>query len=160
MHITDTEPSTSVFRSTSNVDSKKIRKIDEIKLKLIGMLGEIGFSIPNDRLPWSTLEGELEKRGYTILHWPQGVFRERDKGIYSLGAEEADKLYRALFLDERCVQFVRRDDEDGEGTVSLPDMAHSDDANRSCMMLTGKQSRFRMMTKESFSVERPPKRPR
>ena len=72
--------------------------------------GETGFRVPKDRLPWSTLEGELAKRGYTILHWPQGVFREKDKGVYSLGAEEADKLYRALFVDEQRVQFTRRDD--------------------------------------------------
>jgi len=76
--------------------------------------GEIGFRLPKDRLPWSTLEGELEKRGYIILHWPQGVIHEKDKGVYSLGAEEADKLYRALFVDELRVQFVCRDD----GTLS------------------------------------------
>ena len=58
---------------------------------------------------WSTLEGELNKRGYTILHWPQGVFCKKDKGVYSLGAEEADKLYRALFVDEQRVQFICRD---------------------------------------------------
>ncbi|KAI9456489.1 hypothetical protein HD554DRAFT_2145206 [Boletus coccyginus] len=124
--------------------------------------GEIGFRVPKDRLPWSTLEGELEKRGYTILHWPQGVLREKDKGVYSLGAEEADKLYRALFVDVGRVQFVRRDDENGEGTVSLPETARSDDAfesHRSCVPLTGKQPRFRVMTQESYSVERPQKRP-
>ncbi|KAI9573319.1 WD40-repeat-containing domain protein [Boletus coccyginus] len=103
-------PSTSVFHSTSNADPKKTRKIDKIKQKLIAMLREIGFRVFKDRLPWSTLEGELEKQRYTILHWPQGVFREKDKGVYSLGAEEADKLYRALFVDERRVQFVRPDD--------------------------------------------------
>ncbi|KAI9573272.1 WD40-repeat-containing domain protein [Boletus coccyginus] len=163
MHVTDTEPSTSVFRSTSNADPKKTHKIDEIKQKLIAMLREIGFRVPKDRLPWSTLEGELEKRGYTILHWPQGVFREKDKGVYSLGAEDADKLYRALFLDERRVQFVYRDDENGQGTVSLPNMAHSDDAlesHHACMPLTGKPRRFRVTTQEAYSVERPHKRPR
>ena len=71
--------------------------------------GEIGFRVPKDRLPWSTLEGELEKEGYAIHNWPQGVFRERDKGVYSLTAEEADKLYHALFSGERCLQFVRCD---------------------------------------------------
>ncbi|KAI9573275.1 quinon protein alcohol dehydrogenase-like superfamily [Boletus coccyginus] len=163
MHATDTEPSTSVFHSTSNANHKKMRKIDEIKQKLIAMLREIGFRVPKDRLPWSTLEGELEKRGYTILHWPQGVSREKDKGVYSLGAEEADKLYRALFLDERRVQFVYRDDENGQGTVSLPDLAHSDDAlesHHACMPLVGKPRRFITTTQEAYSVERPHKRPR
>ncbi|KAI9452036.1 hypothetical protein HD554DRAFT_2180077 [Boletus coccyginus] len=159
-HATDTEPSTSVFRSTSDADSKKTRKIDEIKKKLVAMLREIGFGVPKDRLPWSTLEGELEKRGYTIFHWPQGVIREKYKGVYSLGAEEADKLYHALFVDERPVQFVRHDDENGERTTLLPETAPSDDAYRSCMTLTDKQPGFRMITEESFSVERPPKRPR
>jgi hypothetical protein len=126
-HATQIESSTSVFRSTSNGDPKKTRKIDEIKQKLIAMLreilhrtnhtfnrltivhaGEIGFRIPKDRLPWSTLEGELEKQGYAIRNWPQGVIRERDKGVYSLSAEEADRLYHALFSDKRRLQFVRR----------------------------------------------------
>ena len=120
------EPSTSVFRSTRNGDPKKTRKIDRIKQKLVAMLretlyrtnhtwltvmhaGEIGFRVPKGRLPWSTLEGELEKQGYAIHNWPQGVFREKDKGVYSLSAEEAAKLYHALFSDERRLQFVRRD---------------------------------------------------
>ena len=72
--------------------------------------GEIGFRVPKDRLPWSTLEGELQKQGYTILNWPQGVVREKDKGAYSLSAEEADKLYHALFVGERRLQFIPRDD--------------------------------------------------
>jgi hypothetical protein len=127
-HATQIESSTSVFRSTSNGDPKKTRKIDEIKQKLVAILreilhctnptfsrltivhaGEIGFSVPKDRLPWSTLEGDLEKQGYAIHNWPQGVVRERDKGVYILSAEEADKLYHVIFSDERRrIQFVRR----------------------------------------------------
>lgn len=72
--------------------------------------GEIGFRLPKDRLPWSTLEGKLTKAGYKMINWPEGVVREKDKGVYSLGAEEADKLYSALFLveDARRLRFVRR----------------------------------------------------
>ena len=140
--------------------------------------GEIGFRVPKDGLPWSTLEGELERQGYAIDNWPQGVFRERDKGVYSLSAEEADKLYHALFSDERRLQFVRRDGgmflkypsflanilvENGERIASLPDTAalHSDGAhesNHSCVATEGRQARFRVTTQEGYNVERPHKR--
>jgi hypothetical protein len=45
-----------------------------------------------------------------IANWPQGVVCEKDKGVCSLDAEEADKLYHALFLvkNEQRLQFVRR----------------------------------------------------
>jgi hypothetical protein len=119
------EFSTSVFRSASDGDPKKIRKIDRIKQKLVEMLresfhhikrvlsqstamytGEIGFKLSNCRLPWSTLDRDLEKRGYMIVNWPQGVFRDRDKGVSGLSAEDADKLHDELFVDERRVRFV------------------------------------------------------
>jgi hypothetical protein len=115
----------SVFRSAFNGDPKKIRKIDGIKEKLVEMLresfhrmkcvlsqsttmctGEIGFKLSNGRLPWSTLDRDLEKRGYMIVNWPQGVFRDRDKGVSGLSAEDADKLHDALFVDERRIRFV------------------------------------------------------
>ena len=144
-------------------------------------VGEIGFRVPKDRLPWSTLEGELEKKGYAIQNWPQRVFRERDKGVYSLSAEEADKLYHTLFSDERRLQFVRRDSgtflrcisfpsnvpaENGERTAPLPDAvasSHSDGAhesNHSCMAAAGKQARFRVTRQETYNVEQPCKRQR
>jgi hypothetical protein len=166
MHATQMQPLTSVFRSTSNRDPKKTRKIDEIKQRLIAMLREIGFRVPKDRLPWSTLEGELEKQGYAIHNWPQGVTRERDKGVYSLSAEEAGKLYHALFSDERRLQFVRRNGANGERTTPPPDAAtapHSDGARESnhfCMAAAGRQARFRVTTQEAYNVERPHKRRR
>ena len=113
------ESSTSVFRSASNGDPKKIHKIDKIKQKLVEMLrksfhhmqhalnrattmytGEIGFKLSNGRLPWSTLDGDLQRKGYMIVNWPQGVVRDRDKWISGLSAEDADKLHDALFVDE------------------------------------------------------------
>jgi hypothetical protein len=127
------ESSTSVFRSTSNGDPKKIRKIDGIKERLVEMLresfhhmkcvlsqsttmytGEIGFRLSNGRLPWSTLDRDLQKKGYMIVNWPQGVFRDRDKGVSGLSAEDADKLHDALFVDEERICFV----PGGEGKFS------------------------------------------
>ena len=119
------ESSTSVFCSTSNGDSKKIRKIDGIKQKLVEMLresvhhmkhvldqlttmytGEIGFGLSNGRLPWTTLGEDLRRRGYMIVNWPHGVFRDRDKGVSGLSAEDADKLQDALFVDEQRIRFI------------------------------------------------------
>ena len=49
-----------------------------------------------------------------ILNWPQGVVRDRDKGVSGLSAEDTDKLHDALFVDYHQLQFVRR----GEGKSS------------------------------------------
>ncbi|KAG6379814.1 hypothetical protein JVT61DRAFT_10361 [Boletus reticuloceps] len=49
--------------------------------------GEIDFKLSNSRLPWSTLKGDLWKKGYTILNWLHGIVRDRDKGISGLSAE-------------------------------------------------------------------------
>ena len=68
--------------------------------------GEIGFKLSNGRLPWSTLDGDLRRKEYMIVNWPQGVVRDRDRGISGLSAEDADKLHDALFLDERRMHFV------------------------------------------------------
>ena len=183
----------------SNGDPKKTRKIDRIKQELVAMLretihctnhafnwltivhaGGIGFRVPKDRLPWSTLEGELEKQGYAIHNWPQGVPRERDKGVYSLSAEEADKLYHAIVSDERHLQFVHRYGgmflkqvlfplnalvENGERITPLPHTGafHSDGADESndpCMPTGGRQARFKVTTQEGYNVERPHKRRR
>ena len=101
--------------------------------------------------------------------------------MYSLSAEEADKLYHALFSDERRLQFVRRyggtmflkhesflanvPAENGERIAPLPDTAalHSDGAherNHSCVATAGSQPRFRVTTQEAYIVERPHKRRR
>ncbi|KAF8122080.1 hypothetical protein EV363DRAFT_1301392 [Boletus edulis] len=75
------ESSTSVFWSTPNGDPKRIRKIDE-------MLPEIGLKLFNGRLPWSTLDADLRKKGYMTIIWPHGVVRDRDKGVSGLSAED------------------------------------------------------------------------
>ena len=41
-----------------------------------------------------------------IVNWPQGVFRDRDKGVSGLSAGDADKLCDALFVDEWRIGFV------------------------------------------------------
>ena len=73
--------------------------------------GDIGFKLSNGRLPWSTLEGDLQKRGYTIFDWLHGVDRDREKGISGLSAEGAYKLYDALFVDDDRIRFVRCEGE-------------------------------------------------
>ena len=122
-----------MFHSTSHGNSRKSRKIERIKHKLVDMLreqfshtqhvfgwliivhtGEIGFMLPKDRLPWSTLEGDLQKKGYTMLNWPKDVARDKDKGVSGLSAEDTNKLYNALFRDERRLKFIRC----GEGKPS------------------------------------------
>ena len=137
--------------------------------------GQIGFRVPNDRLPWSALGGELEKQGYAIHNWPQGVFRKGDKGVYSLSAEEVDRLYHALFSDEQRLQFVCRHDgmflrctsflsdvpaENGERIAPLLDVAASHEGNGSSMPAAGRQPRFRVTTQEMYNAERPHKRRR
>ncbi|KAF8553700.1 WD40 repeat-like protein [Imleria badia] len=106
-HFSQIEPSTSVFRLASNGDPKKIHKIDKIKQRFVDMLREIGFKLSKGRLPWSTLERDLQTKGYTIVNWPQGVDRDRDKGVSGLSAEDADKLYDALFVHDRRIRLVR-----------------------------------------------------
>ncbi|KAF8553712.1 hypothetical protein OG21DRAFT_1200456 [Imleria badia] len=68
--------------------------------------GEIGFKLSKGRLPWSTLEGDLQKKGYMIVNWPQGVDREKDKGVFGISAEDADKLYEALFVGDHRIRFI------------------------------------------------------
>ncbi|KAF8125969.1 WD40-repeat-containing domain protein [Boletus edulis] len=146
MHAFGTEPSTSVFRSTPNGDPKRIRKIDKIKQKLVDMLREIGFKVSNGRLPWSTLEGDLCKKGYTILKWPHGVVRDRDKGIFGLSAEDTDRLHDALFVDEQRIQFIPCGEEpasNNDGATSLVDALGTDRPCDSGCSTTGKQQRFK-----------------
>jgi hypothetical protein len=75
--------------------------------------GEIEFPLHNRYLPWSTLEGDLQKHGYEITNWPSGVPRENDKGIHTLSAGHVHKLYLALTqarVEDRP-RFVRRVDQ-------------------------------------------------
>lgn len=52
-----------------------------------------------------------------IVNWPQGVIRDRDKGVSGLSAEDVDKLHGALFVDEQRIQFVPC----GDGKFSIYD---------------------------------------
>ena len=70
-------------------------------------IGGIGFRLPKGRLPWSTLGGDLEKKGSTLVNWLEGVLRDKDVGISGLSAEDMKELHDALFRDERRLQFVR-----------------------------------------------------
>ncbi|KAI6039537.1 hypothetical protein EDC04DRAFT_1699220 [Pisolithus marmoratus] len=73
----------------------KSDKIEEIKDRLLEMLRQ--FSLPYERLPWSTLEKDLEKNGYALVNWPPGVLRKRgNRGIHDLSAVEVNKLYEAI----------------------------------------------------------------
>ncbi|KAF8447292.1 hypothetical protein L210DRAFT_3525623 [Boletus edulis BED1] len=172
MHAFGTEPSTSVFRSTPNADPKRIHKIDKIKQKLVDMLREIGFKLSNGRLPWSTLEGDLSKKGYTILNWPHGVVRDRDKGISGLSAEDTDRLHDALFVDEQHIQFIpcgegkimtiydstiQKPASNSDGATSLVVALGTDRPRDSGRSTTGKQQRFKVTTAAAF-IEHP--RPR
>ncbi|KAF9233678.1 hypothetical protein BU15DRAFT_66386 [Melanogaster broomeanus] len=100
-------------------DLKKNQKIAEIKQILIEMLCEIRFPMRKNRLPWFTLEDEVQKHGYMIVNWPSGVPRENDKGISSLNTAQADTLYFAVkqatdtdrLRFERCVDGPTDQDE-------------------------------------------------
>jgi len=146
------EPSTSVFRSVSNGDHKKIHKIDKIKERLVEMLRDVGFKLSNGRLPWSTLGVDLQKKGYIIINWPQGVVRDRDKGISGLSAEDADKLHDALFVDEHRLRFIRCDGNNEAG-VSMAVASGSDrrpECDRGCIPSVQRQARFRVTTAEAY----------
>ncbi|KAF8553456.1 hypothetical protein OG21DRAFT_1249118 [Imleria badia] len=158
MHASRIEPSMSVFRSASNRDPKKIRKIDKIKQKLVEMLREIGFKLVKGRLPWSTLEGDLQKKGYMIVNWPQGVDRDRDKGASGISAEDADKLHDALFVDDDRIQFVRCEESasNNDGITSLAVVSSSSDGPREINhSSTGNAPwRFEMTTVEEYPNKR------
>ncbi|KAF8834725.1 hypothetical protein BDN67DRAFT_1045129 [Paxillus ammoniavirescens] len=87
---------TSRFNAAPNGELKKRHKNSKIKEILIDMLREIDFPLHNRYLPWSTLEGDLQKHGYEITKWPSCVPRENDKGIHTLSAGHIHKLYLAL----------------------------------------------------------------
>ncbi|KAF8557888.1 hypothetical protein OG21DRAFT_137902 [Imleria badia] len=167
----------SVFRSASNRDPKKIRKIDKIKQKLVEMLresfyymkyatnqsitmhtGEIGFKLVKGRLPWSTLEGDLQKKGYMIVNWPQGVDRDRDKGVSGISAEDADKLHDALFVDDDRIQFVRCEEpaSNNNGITSRDVASSSSDGPREINhSSTGNAPRrFKVTTAEEYPNKR------
>ncbi|KAI6141193.1 hypothetical protein BKA82DRAFT_22700 [Pisolithus tinctorius] len=88
--------------NSSSSGLPKSDKVEEIKKKLLDMLGEL--SLPCKRLPWSTLEQELEKNGYALVNWPAGVRKRGNKGIHDLSAVDVNKLYDAI----TCTDETRR----------------------------------------------------
>lgn len=40
------------------------------------------------------------------MNWPQGVVRDKERGVFGLSAEDVDKLHDALFATEDPLQFV------------------------------------------------------
>ncbi|KAI6148909.1 hypothetical protein BKA82DRAFT_997023 [Pisolithus tinctorius] len=88
--------------NSSSSGLPKSDKVEEIKKKLLYMLGEL--SLPCKRLPWSTLEQELEKNGYALVNWPTGVRKRGNKGIHDLSAVDVNKLYDAI----TCTDETRR----------------------------------------------------
>ncbi|KAI6000365.1 hypothetical protein F5J12DRAFT_845587, partial [Pisolithus orientalis] len=93
--------------NSSSLGLPKSDKVEEIKKKLLDMLGEL--SLPCKRLPWSTLEQELEKNGYALVNWPTGVHKRGNKGIHDLSAVDVNKLYDAITCpDETRRLHIRR----------------------------------------------------
>ncbi|KAI6094898.1 hypothetical protein F5141DRAFT_1222964 [Pisolithus sp. B1] len=80
---------------TSSQKLSKPDKVGEIKDKLLDMLRKL--SLPYERLPWYTLETELEKHGCTLVNWPAGVVRKRgNRGIHDLSTVQVNSLYIAI----------------------------------------------------------------
>lgn len=68
----------------------------------LNRIGSFNVFIPHGRLPWSTLENDLEKRGIGLINWPTDVPRKRgNKGINDLNAAHVDTLYRAIMHPDR-----------------------------------------------------------
>ena len=131
--------------------------------------GDVGFKLSNGRLPWSTLGADLQKKGYIIINWPQGVVRDRDKGVSGLSAEDADKLHDALFVDEHRLRFIRCDGRfsniygltkllivsagNNEAGVSMAVASGSDrrpECDRAYIRSVQRQTKFRVMTAEAY----------
>ena len=63
----------------------------------LSRVGSFNVSISHGRLPWSTLERDLEKRGIGLINWPAEVPRKHgNRGIYELSEEHADTLYHVI----------------------------------------------------------------
>ncbi|KAI6027210.1 hypothetical protein EDC04DRAFT_3142857 [Pisolithus marmoratus] len=92
----DALPRHSLDHGTSSSSKlSKSDKVERIKDRLLDMLRELG--LPYERLPWYTLEKDLEKNGYAVMNWPIGVLRKRrNRGIHDLSAVEVNKLYEAI----------------------------------------------------------------
>ena len=68
----------------------------------LNRIGSFNVFIPHNRLPWSTLETDLENRGIRLINWPAEVPRKHgNRGINDLSAEHADTLYRAIMHPDK-----------------------------------------------------------
>ena len=107
-----------------------------------------------------------------IVNWPQAIFRNRDKGVSGLSAEDADKLHDTLFVVEQRIQFVPCGEGKFlvwmvlllEGHLTLPPESacnnnritslavgsDSDLPRESDPLTGGKQARFRVTTAEAY----------
>ncbi|KAI5986573.1 hypothetical protein EDC04DRAFT_1540139 [Pisolithus marmoratus] len=87
--------------TSSSSKLSKSDKVEKIKDRLLEMLKELG--LPYERLPWYTLEKDLEKNGYSLINWPAGVLRKRgNRGIHDLNAVEVNKLYEAITCSDEA----------------------------------------------------------
>ncbi|KAF9231144.1 hypothetical protein BU15DRAFT_68582 [Melanogaster broomeanus] len=145
------------FTSAPDGDLKKNQKIEEIKQILIEMLREIRFPLRKNRLPWFTLEGDLQKHGYMLVNWPSRVPRENDKGIRSLNAAQVDRLYFSVkqgrdtdrLRFESCVDELTDQDENMivvQNAGSSKRRAEIDDHDGQ-----GRRTRFRVTTAEYYA---------
>ncbi|KIJ06152.1 hypothetical protein PAXINDRAFT_20642 [Paxillus involutus ATCC 200175] len=130
------------FNAAPIGDLKKRHKIAKIKEILIDMLREIDFPLHNRYLPWSTLEGDLQKHGYGITNWPSGVPRENDKGIHTL---------RLKIVPGSFAVWINQQDQDmtpvhnGPGPKRRLDIAHNDGK--------GKRTKFKVTTAEYYASQ-------
>ncbi|KAI6021109.1 hypothetical protein EDC04DRAFT_3143922 [Pisolithus marmoratus] len=85
--------------TSSSLKLSKSAKVEQIKDKFLEMLREL--SLPYERLPWFTLEKDLEKHGCALINWPVGVLRKRgNRGIHDLSAVEVNNLYKAIMCPD------------------------------------------------------------
>ncbi|KAF9234058.1 hypothetical protein BU15DRAFT_66049 [Melanogaster broomeanus] len=136
----------------------KPAKIEKIKARLLEMLQDINFPVLHGRLPWATLQKDLEIHGYSIVNWPAEVARKRwNKGINSLNASDADTLYYAVMHPDEAhrVRFCPRASgsadhnqgftpSQGVGRLKRP-------SSRDSSGNTLKRSKFRTTTAADFS---------
>lgn len=103
----------------------EVDMIEEINDRLLEMLREL--NLPYERLPWYTLEKDLEKHGFVLVNWPVGVLRKRgDGGIYELSTMDVNLLYQAIIHpDEACRLRICRRPSEFTANPTLPILSSS-----------------------------------
>ncbi|KIJ13222.1 hypothetical protein PAXINDRAFT_13972 [Paxillus involutus ATCC 200175] len=147
------------FNAAPTSNLKKRHKIAKVKEILIDMLREINFPLHNRYLPWSTLEGDLQKHGYEITNWPSGVPRENDKGIHTLSAGHVHKLYLALTqarVEDRP-RFIRRVDQSTDQDQGMTPVPNGPGPKRRLGIAhnggKGKRTKFKVTTAEYYASQ-------